>query len=360
VINGTDGKVTISWSTSIPVNQAPTINVSEPKGLTDIADTTFSIQWTASNPDDQASIALYYDSDNSGQNGTEIISNLSENDGSDQYIWDTSALTEGDYYVYAVINDGVNDAVIAYSNGPLTIIHNQAPTINLVEPDGQEDTVDSTFSIQWTASDPNDQASIALYYDSDNSGQNGTEIISNLSENDGIDQYIWDTSALAEGDYYVYAVINDGTNDALTVYSSGPVTITHGNPTCSPPNSGDWIITTDCTLSGTATAPANVFVQNNAVLTINPNNTLFVDFVNQNLTVQDGSGVLIRQEGTIRQSQPDDTPDSVSFTNLLKAVPSTSYTSNTVVLSGFDTSVTVTVSGGTNTSIMKNGENVGI
>ncbi len=68
---------------------------------------------------------------------------------------------------------------------------------------------------------------------------------------------------------------------------------------CLPPSSGDWIITSSCTLNSSTTAPANVIVQNNSVLTIPAGLTFDIDFVNFNLTVKSGSGVLIKAGGTI-------------------------------------------------------------
>lgn len=68
---------------------------------------------------------------------------------------------------------------------------------------------------------------------------------------------------------------------------------------CVIPVSGDWTITQDCTFSGTASAPANVLVQDNAVLTIVNGASLDVNLVNNKITVQEGSGIMIKQGGKI-------------------------------------------------------------
>jgi hypothetical protein len=65
------------------------------------------------------------------------------------------------------------------------------------------------------------------------------------------------------------------------------------------PTSGDWIISSDFTLNQNYTATANVEVSNGAVLTIPDGVTLDIDMANHNLTVREGSGVLIRQGGKI-------------------------------------------------------------
>ena len=88
-----------------------------------------------------------------------------------------------------------------------------AARISIIQPDGIDDTADTGFTIQWIDDDPDDDAAVSLYYDTDNSGADGTLIVSGLSEDadePGEDQYVWDTSAIAEGSYYVYAVIDDG------------------------------------------------------------------------------------------------------------------------------------------------------
>ena len=52
-------------------------------------------------------------------------------------------------------------------------------------------------------------------------------------------------------------------------------------------------------ISSSSTAPANVIVQNNSVLTISTGVSLDIDFATNNLTVQSGSGVLIEAGGKI-------------------------------------------------------------
>lgn len=68
---------------------------------------------------------------------------------------------------------------------------------------------------------------------------------------------------------------------------------------CLPPTTGNWTITTSCTLAGNATAPANVIVQNNALLTIPNKQTLVIDFTHYHLLVNYGSGVYVIPGGKI-------------------------------------------------------------
>ncbi|MCZ6583267.1 MAG: lamin tail domain-containing protein, partial [Thaumarchaeota archaeon] len=82
--------------------------------------------------------------------------------------------------------------------------------------------------------------------------------------------------------------------------TSATLRVTNNVVGCSPLGSDDWIITSSCTLSKSSTAPANVIVRNNSVLTIPSGLTLNIDFVNNFLKIKSGSGVLIESGGTIK------------------------------------------------------------
>ncbi|UCG69869.1 MAG: Ig-like domain-containing protein, partial [Thermoplasmata archaeon] len=68
-----------------PVNHAPVVSVSSPNS--DIADETFTIEWSASDPDeDTLTVDLYYDTDKNDGNGMLLIQSSVSNSGS--YVWD--------------------------------------------------------------------------------------------------------------------------------------------------------------------------------------------------------------------------------------------------------------------------------
>ncbi|MCP3910243.1 MAG: hypothetical protein GY713_04740, partial [Actinomycetia bacterium] len=116
VVDYSDGPVT--------VNHPPTIALLQPDGVNDTADAEFLIVWDDADGEDDGLIDLYYDTDASGEDGT-FIATFSENpDGAgDRHLWDTSLVTDGAYFVYAVIDDGVNPPVVDYSAGPVTVDH---------------------------------------------------------------------------------------------------------------------------------------------------------------------------------------------------------------------------------------------
>ena len=72
---------------------------------------------------------------------------------------------------------------------------------------------------------------------------------------------------------------------------------------CVVPLSGNWIVTSNCTLMNSGIAHGNVWIQNNSVLTIPDQVTLEVDFENNNLTAFSGSGLLIQSGGVLKQQE---------------------------------------------------------
>ena len=68
---------------------------------------------------------------------------------------------------------------------------------------------------------------------------------------------------------------------------------------CDVSNSEDWIITSDCTLMSNATVSGSIIVQNNTVLVIPDGTVLDIDFVSNNITIEFGSGLLIKSGGTL-------------------------------------------------------------
>ncbi|MCP4688586.1 MAG: DNRLRE domain-containing protein, partial [Desulfobacterales bacterium] len=113
-------------------NQPPAIQVLQPDGVEDVADAVYTVAWTDEDPDDNAAISLFYDTDANGADGVLIAENIAEDDETDRYEWDVSEVPEGDYYIYAIINDGANDPVADYSEGTATI---QRPSIPSLPPD---------------------------------------------------------------------------------------------------------------------------------------------------------------------------------------------------------------------------------
>jgi len=115
-------------------------------------------------------------------------------------------------------------ATIARLAEPLPV-----PYITLIEPDGISDEADESYLILWEDFDPFHDAEISLYYDIDTDCRGGTLIVSGISEDaDSTDgSYVWDTSKIPAGRYYIYAVIDNGEDPPFTACSPGPILISH-------------------------------------------------------------------------------------------------------------------------------------
>ena len=109
---------------------------------------------------------------------------------------------------------------------------NQPPTITITSPSAAEEPGSESYTIRWTASDPDDEAVVSLYYDRDGTGRDGRLIAHCLSEGDG--SYVWDTSEVGSGTYYVYGRIDDGRNLAVVSYSAGTVKVVDSTPPAAP------------------------------------------------------------------------------------------------------------------------------
>ena len=94
--------------------------------------------------------------------------------------------------------------------------------------------------------------------------------------------------------------------DPFYVSVTGPTLKTYVNriinvpSICNPPESGDWVVTNNCILKESTIAPANVIVKNNSILVIAKEKNLDIDLKNYHLTVENGSGVLIKAGGNIK------------------------------------------------------------
>jgi hypothetical protein len=101
---------------------------------------------------------------------------------------------------------------------------NVSPLITMADPPyGHElAPLGGELTIAWQDNDPDDDATIGLYYDVDDAGCNGAMIVNGLSEDSAVDSYTWALpTALPTGSYYIYGQVSDGTDPVECDYSSG-------------------------------------------------------------------------------------------------------------------------------------------
>jgi len=193
--------------------------------------TTVEIKWTDNDPDSNAQISLYYDTDQYGEDGVLIALNILEDpDGdSDRHFWDVSQIQAGIYFIYAIIDDG-NSTSVDYSNNAIIVGDGGGQPYLKFQTSESENNANRNqrAMIAWRDIDINSNASISLYYDTDDTGFDGVLIANALEEDmDGNDDhYLWDISTQAEGTYYIYATISDEVN-SYRVYSDKAFDIEH-------------------------------------------------------------------------------------------------------------------------------------
>jgi hypothetical protein len=89
----------------------------------------------------------------------------------------------------------------------------------------------SNYTIQWTASE---NGTVTLYYDPDKNILNGNHVlIGSASASAG--SFVWTAPTLPLGEYYIYAVVDDGQGNANAVYSKWPIVVGKAPPSA-PPN----------------------------------------------------------------------------------------------------------------------------
>jgi hypothetical protein len=103
---------------------------------------------------------------------------------------------------------------------------NQHAVIGLLDP--ANTTVDLSAVILWMDDDADDNAAVSLGYSIDPSCGGVISIASGISEDDEQDQYVWNTSAIPEGRYYILVTITDGVNQVVNDCSRWSVTVDHG------------------------------------------------------------------------------------------------------------------------------------
>ena len=124
--------------------------------------TQVQIALEAYDSDSDAVISLFYDRDNQGFDGTPITQGLPETDGNSTYSWDFRGVQDGDYYIYAEINDGLNFPQYAYTIAPVSLM---SPSIR------GHAYLDQNLSGKWEEGEERALPAISVYLDRNRNGQ---------------------------------------------------------------------------------------------------------------------------------------------------------------------------------------------
>ncbi len=111
----------------------------------------------------------------------------------------------------------------------------------------------------------------------------------------------FDAAILEVGEMYT-DVANSVTVSTLSKTATTVTVMVSNNAAggCSPPVGMNWVITSDCTLTGNVTADMNITVQDNSLLTIPNGMTVFFDSATYSINVISGSGILVEVGGSIK------------------------------------------------------------
>jgi hypothetical protein len=98
---------------------------------------SFALTWSASDPDDDATISFFRDTNDSGFDGVQIVGGVDEDAARNVFVWNTTGVPNGVYFVYAVISDGLN-TTRRYATGRIVV--NDAGAADVVAPIGGLET----------------------------------------------------------------------------------------------------------------------------------------------------------------------------------------------------------------------------
>jgi len=104
-----------------------------------------------------------------------------------------------------------------------------------------------------------------------------------------ISEYNWN---YGDGNYNTRSNLLNETGANFIVFESG-------SSSCTPPPSGDWIISQSCKINQAYTVPANLIVTNSGVLTVKNTGSLNIDLVNRKIEVEPNGKILVEPNGKI-------------------------------------------------------------
>jgi hypothetical protein len=153
------------------------------------------------------------------------------------FVWDTSKIPDGTYWVIAVNKDPPYE-IYSASGGPVRIAHGgatPAPAVVIIEPDGFGAFGD-TFTAQWLATGVAPLTFDLSFVSEDDaaSGAPYTPIVSQISPTplaDGTQTFVWDVSKLpGPKAYYLRVKVTDGMGRSSFTDSEAGVTVYRDTP----------------------------------------------------------------------------------------------------------------------------------
>lgn len=211
-VKADDGSAQSSWAgASFYVNQmneapsVPTVKNPGPDAWVDTQTPTLSLH-SAVDPDDDTLEYVFeiYENDTmtrfvvQGESADPLWTVTGALDNNTRYYWRAQALDE-----HGVSGDWteLSDFFVK------TDSDNEAPSLVFITPGQDLYTNADTLDIQWTADDPDSNALISVYLNSDEAGD--IPVAEDIEEDSGLDSLSVDISGLSEGTYTLFALIAD-------------------------------------------------------------------------------------------------------------------------------------------------------
>jgi hypothetical protein len=179
-----------------------------------------TIAWTATNVDTNgpSKISLGYDKDATvdGNEHWIEIDGVTAANGAGSYVWNTTGVAAGTYYLGGYMYDFSKDQAIYSHLGTSIVITSSyaPPAFSLLGPNSGTFSAGVSVTIQWTAAnvDVGGPTKITLGYDPDVTPFDANEHwieIDGVTAANGAGSYVWNTTSVAAGTYYLSGYMYD-------------------------------------------------------------------------------------------------------------------------------------------------------
>ncbi len=141
-------------------------------------------------------------------------------------VWETAGVPAGTYSIRARISNGL---LFADAVAPGAVQLNAPPQVALIRATPATVSRSGLVRIQYTDADADDDAQTTIFADVDGDPTTATdtiEIAQRTEANGESSEVLWDTSGLPEGEYTIFARVEDGTNEPV---AAAPVQISIAN-----------------------------------------------------------------------------------------------------------------------------------
>lgn len=218
-------------------------SLTEPASPGVVVDDTYTIAWTDADMEGVTGVtyqSFFYArnrpppwpvwSEPSFLDGAMIAERIPLGDSPNRLTWDTSTVAAGAYWIWSIADDpDIENAAttIRFSPNPIIVAHpgdELHPSITVVAPETGFELADDEFEITWAAFDPDDSGTVTLEVGTSTDGSD-LRVLATVAASAGA--YVWDTSALDEGDYLIRATIEDERGLRFGAYARYPLLVLH-------------------------------------------------------------------------------------------------------------------------------------